>query len=153
VTVAFDPQLYEEIKQGVVGVLQNLGLQGMESTSIVSQYDVDMANASTPGIQCISAGLTDQAQAGDTEMRQYMWPVGLMIVDNPGSKTWNLEGLYLGWRKQIYDAFHMQNPLSEISGVAGCTVSPRVIFDPRNERYAAVQSSLLVWVEACGPRS
>jgi hypothetical protein len=137
--------LYQRIKQGVVDQIKGLNLP--EIGGVYNQYDCDTLNSVYPKITCISAGLTEELLGGDTELRQYLWPVGVMIEDDPGAKVHYLEPKYLTWRKMISDAFH-QRRLGTIQEAPGCIVLPRVIFDTRLSQYAAVRSSLLIKVEA-----
>jgi hypothetical protein len=145
--------LYSRVKLGVVATLKALNLSSPGIGGVYSQPDVDTdsTNISFPCIVCVYTGLTEEVLGGDSELRQYNWPVGLMVLDNIGKGVLGNESMYTGWRKQITDAFHQQklmNAGQAVAGVANCIVMPRLIFDVRLPQFQRVQSSLLIKVEA-----
>jgi len=149
-TEVFEPSrdLYQRIKDAVVSEIMglNLGAANGIGTKVYSQLDVDSSNLNYPCISVITAGLTERLLPGNREDRGYDWPVGVMLLDDPGAKVHQNESMYVQWRKQIADTFHQKR--LEVDGVAGGKVTGRVIFDPRLPQYAAVRSSLLLRFES-----
>jgi hypothetical protein len=145
--------LYQRIKQAVVNTIKAMNLP-LIGANVFSQYDCDTLNSGYPKITCITAGLTEQVLPGDSLHREYEWPVGVMIEDDPGAKVHLLESQYTSIRKQITDTFHQANPCAAqgVPEAHGSMVEPRVIFDPRLTQYGAVRSSLLIRVGCREPR-
>lgn len=165
--------LYARIKSAVVNTLQYWidnpypiksipqgafyqRLQGCGGVYSQPDYDTDSMNVDYPCIMCVYSGLREEYAGGDTVSSAYIWPVGVMIVDNTGKGVLTNEGTYTGWRKDIADIFHQQKLFdyddsghqSLVQEVCGGLVTANLIFDMKNQKFLNVQSALLLKFEA-----
>jgi len=93
------------IKQAVVSLIGEAGLEGIPAERVYSRIVPDAANASFPCVQVCSAGQADDFPEGTTETYDWSWAWAVWVADRDGSRRHTEEPKYQDWRYQIMRLF------------------------------------------------
>ena len=108
--------VFERCASGVVTIVQALGLLQFDGKTAVSVYKQTLPDERSINLPCVLVTFEDGTEEeGEhaTEAQYVNYPVNVLLVDRqpPEDQTWRPG--YLGWRKQLMDAFR---PLQTLPG-------------------------------------
>ena len=147
-------EIAEAAKQLIIGRIKKLDL----GWDVADQTDADgnLINVQYPCILVIMADMADRALEGDSTLKQWMFPVGIVLIDNATRKLADpkTEGSFLNKRFKLMDAFHQKKILSDDSKIgAAVTVETRNVFDTRQPPFQGIRSQFIIWCEMWTPRN
>jgi hypothetical protein len=135
---------FKEAKTAVIQTIKLLNLEGLENR-VYDQINEkgDKTNVSYPCVICYTEGLVPKVLSGDSVLTQYEFPVGVAILDDPGSKVHEKEMLYVVWLKRIIDSLHQQRLIGQHPITS--RVEHGTMLNKKIPLYQGIKSNMTVW--------
>jgi hypothetical protein len=147
-----DVLAFNKTKEAIVSAIKRLNLEGLEER-VYNQINErgDKTNIEYPCVVCFTENLVPKILPGDSVLNQYELPIGIAVLDDPGSKVHDNEVLYLTWIKRIVDLLHQER----IEGLSEVTtrVEAGSMMNKRLPQFQGVKTSITVWCEIWDDRS
>jgi hypothetical protein len=149
--------LHWQVAVAVARSIIGLGLEDIGSRVYVCEEPDDTAGYDTaldkvtdvkfPCVQVSFRGVIEEKGDGNTQAREWIWPVLVWVCDRENARRHDRSRVYLNARKAILDLFDDGDGLAGVDEAQATSVNPQVIFDRQLPGYMHVVSGVIVRTE------